>query len=347
MRLRRLWLLGAALWSGLWPTSSPARASEEGITFAVLSDIHVQSWDRQAIRKFTNALEDMARWEPPPSAIVVNGDLGNGFPEDYRTLNGLLARMPHPEKIWYTIGNHEFYKAWHDSRRRWNKEGFPNGETEEASLARFLRQSGQERVYYEQTLGGYPFLFLGSERYRQSDPAYQEDAYVSAAQLRWLESRLTTLSATGDGPIFVFLHQPLPATVAGSDSRGVTEAQALRDMLRRFPQVILFTGHTHWRLGLPDTLVQDKFVMVGSSSVSQPWPGPEGVEALDRTASEGLQVSVTGRQVRIRGRDFTRRRWLPEVDYTVRYDAAAKPDPGDQNLDGLPQVEKYREQGGP
>ncbi|WP_201317721.1 metallophosphoesterase [Paenibacillus sp. EPM92] len=293
----------------------PAAGRSSPLTFAVLSDIHVQSWDRQAIRKFERALDDLHGAAPEAEALVLNGDLGDGDPEDYRTLQRLLSERPHPGEIHFTLGNHEFYRMWHGANRQWRPKGFPNGETEAAAIGRFLRFTGQPKVYRERSLHDRLFLFLGSERYRLSDPSYGEDAFLSEEQLRWLERRLQAEEPSGQ-PIFVFLHQPLPNTVAGSGrGRGVVQHRELRDILSRHPRVIVFSGHTHAGLGQSGTVVADRLLSVAGSSVSRPeYEGPAEASGGADDRSEGLVVRVEQDHVVIRGRDFRQGRWITRTE---------------------------------
>ena len=281
------------------------------LTFAVISDIHLQSWNRRAILKFEAALSDISKAAPQAQVLVVNGDLGDGHPDDYRTLQSLLAVRPHPPHVFCTIGNHEFYMAWHNARRQWSGETFPNGETEAASIRRFLQFVREPRVYYRKEVAGYPFIFLGMERYRQSDPSLQEDAYVSPEQLNWLGETLGHAARSGHRPIFVFLHQPLPGP--SSPERGVVQADELKAALASVPNVILFNGHTHAELGASETGRQESmgFAAFNSSSVAAPWP--------DSGKSEGLIVEVYPSEVVVKGRDFARGRWIPAARYSVKY----------------------------
>nr|WP_245247336.1 MULTISPECIES: metallophosphoesterase [unclassified Paenibacillus] len=284
------------------------------MTFAVLSDIHLQRWDQRSIHIFGRALDDLHHAAPLAEALIINGDLGNGNPGDYRALRQMLDKHPHPRQVYYTIGNHEFYRMWHDRRGRWSPGTFPNGETDTAAIQRFLRFVGEPKVYYERQIEGYRFLLLGTERYRQSDPSVGEDAYLSASQLQWLKAKLKE-AAPERKPVFVFLHQPLPDTVSGSGregcGRGVVQYQQLKALLSSYPQTILFSGHSHRELEQPRTIVHDGFMMANSSSVRQPWKegGPYTPEAAK---SEGLIVEVYPDRVLIRGRDFGNRIWVTE-----------------------------------
>ncbi|MCG7216968.1 metallophosphoesterase family protein [Paenibacillus mucilaginosus] len=314
--------------SGRDADPSPGGTGEPGekpkLSFPVISDIHIQSWHTESHMKFTQALQDLNAVNPASDALVINGDLTNGMPADYAKLQELIGQQPHPRSVFYTIGNHEFYKAWFDADGYWNPATFPNGETEEASIARFLDLTGQKnKVYYDQMVKGYHFIFLGSEQYRQSDPANLEDAYLSSEQLDWLKKTLRK-GASSDKPIFVFLHQPLPYTVAGThfccvNNRAVVQHEELKAILSEYPQVVFFSGHSHWELKLPGTLVQEKFTMVNTSSVVQPWTdnGSGGEMLTAPEESEGLYVEVYKDRVTIKGRDFYRHRWIPEADFTI------------------------------
>lgn len=304
--------------------SSALHTPQPILSFPVISDIHIQAPELKTGQKFAAALQDLHTVSPAADALVINGDLTDGEPADYQKLKETLARNPHPPRIYYTIGNHEFFKAWHGKNRARASATFPNGETDRASIARFLSLTGEKSVYHAKVIKGHTFVFLGSEQYRQSNPSNLEDAYLSKKQLDWLEQTLTKAAQTRK-PIFVFLHQPLPYTVSGThtcctNNRAVVQHEALRDILNRFPEAILFTGHTHWELKLPKTLVQENFTMVNTSSVVQPWTDngqPGSGTPVKGEASEGLVVNVYTDRVEVKGRSFTRKSWIQEAQFIV------------------------------
>lgn len=319
-----LWLAAA-----LSVTAASAVSAEEdrstlgpqpALTFEVLSDIHVQKWDTLSHDKLTQALKDLQTAEPGAQAMIINGDLGDGMPGDYETLRKLMSSLPHPSQLFYNIGNHEYYKAWHDANG-YQSYAFPNGETEQASQQRFLDFAGRKKLYEDSWVSGYHFILLGSERYRQSDPSVKEDAWLSNDQLAWLEKSLSDREEP-NRPIFVFLHQPLPYSVAGSqtewNSRSVVQHEQLRAILAKHPQAILFSGHTHWELSSKRTIVRDGFTMVGSSSVYEPYSEADVAYDQEYGRSEGLAVEVYDDRVVIRGRDFTNGAWIPEAQFEVK-----------------------------
>ncbi len=299
--------------------AAPSGGAGPVFRFAVISDIHVEAWNKDSHTKLRKAMTDLGT-NAPGQALVINGDLGNGLPKDYETLGKLMQENPYPGQVVYTIGNHEFYKAWTDASGKWNEANFPNGETVDASINRFLQFTGYEKVYHDSWIGGYHFVFLGSESYRQTDDSYAEDAWLSENQLNWLEGVMAEGAEEGK-PIFVFLHQPLPYTVAGSytdfNSRAVVQHDRLREILSRYPQTVFFSGHSHWELGSPGTLIRDGFTMVNTSSVLTPYDTTDNPIAAEERKSEGLVVEVTGNRVQIKGRNFTAGDWIPEASYTV------------------------------
>lgn len=52
-------------------------------------------------------------------------------------------------------------------------------------------------------------------------------------------------------PIFVFHHQPFKDTVYGSEWGFDINRDLFYDTLRNYPQVITFSGHTHYPLDNP------------------------------------------------------------------------------------------------
>jgi Icc protein len=285
------------------------------LRFSVVSDIHIQYWDTQAQSKLSTSLEDLYQIDPNFDALVINGDLGDGRPNDYAKITSILKAHPLPKQIYFTIGNHDYYKAYYNAVGDWSPTTFPNGESDSASLARFLAFTQIPSVYYDRWIQGYHFVFLGSERYKQSDPASQEDAWLSTSQLNWLQSKLQE-NYIQHKPLFVFLHQPLQGTVSGSLPRGVVQHNELKQILSQYPEVIFFTGHTHWELRLPSTLIKDVFTMVNSSSVSYPYDSND--QLIQGNRSEGLIVDVYEDRIHIRGRDFNNQAWISEADFIVK-----------------------------
>ncbi|MCX7571432.1 metallophosphoesterase [Tumebacillus sp. DT12] len=303
--LKTIALMAALAFQSAAIPATTVPAIQPELRFPVISDTHVQSWDTRSQTKFKQALTDLHNVAPKSDAMVITGDLGNGQPADYAALSAILSGTPHPAQTLFTIGNHEFYKAWMNTSGQFSEKTFPNGETEQASITRFLHLTGESKVYYERWIKGYHFLVLGSEQYRQSNPANLESAWLSSGQLHWLKEELKE-KKEANRPIFVFLHQPIEQTVQGEE---------LRAILAEHPEVIFFSGHTHTYLGHPNTLMRDQFTRVNTSSVLDPVNGAD--QQISPEQSEGMVVSVYDDKVVIQGRDFHGKRWIEGAQYLI------------------------------
>lgn len=301
------------------PVTTQITESSKTLRFAVISDLHIRDTDKKAQAKVQKALSDL--FNPQEAAldlIVVNGDLGDGLPADYATLNQIIynARSGAAQKppLMFTIGNHEFYKAYHEQTTgAWNKGTFPNGETDELAVQRFTEFAGREQVYTDLVVKGYHFIFLGSEKSAMSDPKIGDGVYLSEEQLDWFKAKLKE-NVDPQKPIFVFLHQPVFTDNSDSPihTQYVVQHEQLVNILESYPQVVLFSGHLHLKIGAPGTDVHDSFNLFGSSSVTR-------VRQSSPDASEGLMVTVDGSKVTVQGRDFEQRQPIPQSEVTLDY----------------------------
>jgi 3',5'-cyclic AMP phosphodiesterase CpdA len=280
------------------------------IAFAVISDVHIQS-RVNALERFNNALLDLTEnIQPKPDAIVMNGDLGDGTPEDYTLLSSIIKNRQlntEGKPLWFaTIGNHEFYNAYHDPlTNAWSPAAFPNGDTDAKAIERFTTFKQQEKVYNDTYIKGYHFIFLGSEKSVMSDKGIGESAYLSSEQLSWLDKKLQENYLKGK-PIFVFLHQPL-FTNTGNIGYYVIQREQLNNILKKYREIILFSGHLHLSLGSKATVKHNVFTIYNDSSTSRPI-SPDFKAETEK--SEGLFVEVFQDKVEVKGRDFINKTWI-------------------------------------
>ncbi|KQY79936.1 metallophosphoesterase [Paenibacillus sp. Root52] len=182
-------------------------------------------------------------------------------------------------------------------------------------LSDFEVTTGMKRSYHDHWINGYHYIFLGTEQ------PHPKDCELSAEQLVWLELTLSE-HAMPDHPIFLFLHQPLMNTVAGSMKEqgwyGVNQDAELKAVLTQYPQAILFTGHTHWQLEAQRTMYDGEGhmpTMFNASSVGYLWTDQD--EHLE--GSEGLHVEIYKDRVVVKGRNFVTGEWIEGAEFTVHY----------------------------
>ncbi|KAA8784053.1 Icc protein [Paenibacillus sp. 4624] len=182
-------------------------------------------------------------------------------------------------------------------------------------LKDFEAATGMKGSYHDHWINGYHYIFLGTEQ------PHPKDCEMSSEQLEWLDTKLAE-QAVLDHPIFIFIHQPLMDTVAGSLQNqgwyGVNQDAELKAVLAKYPQAILFSGHTHWQLQAPHTMYDGTGqmpTMFNASSVAYLWTDED--EHLE--GSEGLHVEIYKDRVVVKGRDFAAGKWIEGAEYTVRY----------------------------
>ncbi|MFZ7943805.1 fibronectin type III domain-containing protein [Neobacillus sp. 19] len=267
------------------------------LQFPVMSDIHIG--EKYQKDRFIKALSDFRILAPNYQAIAMVGDITNhGWEQEYDDFNNILNSniIPSAEKI-ITMGNHEYFEGVF-SNRDWDPEFYMNRFVSKTRLP----EEGT-KIYYDKWIQGYHFITLGGEGFPSSDD--HDHANVTDEQYDWLEK---TLSEDSDPakPIFVFLHQAIDNTVYGSDDwGGGFNNNRLQEILSQYPQVILFSGHSHYLLNHPRTVYQNGFTMANAGSVAYTYS-----DSGSHLNSQGLLVNVFLDKVEIKARDFTTNTWV-------------------------------------
>ncbi|TFE23750.1 metallophosphoesterase family protein [Cohnella luojiensis] len=272
------------------------------LSFQVITDTHIRSDPEHPYnRRMERALRDIAENAPNSRGIMHAGDVTDyGFPGEYeefrRIWNENKEGLP---KLLLTMGNHDVGLGEWESR-----------------LSHFLHATGMGGAYHDHWIDGYHFIFLGTEE------GLELYCSLSNEQLEWLDAKL----GEGDSstkPVFVFLHQPLLDTVAGSLEAqkwsGVTQDAELKSVLSKHRhQAILFTGHTHWEMEAPHNYFDGGALlppMFNAASVAYLWTD----EDEGKEGSQGYYVEVYGDRVVVRGRDFERGAWIEPARVQLEY----------------------------
>lgn len=274
-------------------------------TFDILSDTHIKS-DLGFIHDLNldYALKEMNKLDPSSSGLIINGDtVDSGLEENWKAYAQILNQNKHP-KVDLSLGNHD----------TWQENYWIDQNEYAKSKQNFLKYSGAPNVYYDDWINGNHFIFLGSEK------SNGNTAYFSDDQLKWFDKTLAQNSVSNK-PIFVFIHQPLYNTVAGSkDGQGcgndLAQDTQVRQILAKYPQAILFTGHTHWKFGSKDVTYNAKAcTMVGIPSCGYCWTDANAEDDI----SEGYYVEVYNDKVLVKGRNFTNKEWDKTAQYQINY----------------------------
>lgn len=289
--------------TSIQPELRRTETEEPRYTFAVISDTHVTGRLLSTNNyKFCRALSQITKISPSAELIINNGDVtDNGSEKEYKTLAQLESLFDLPDR-YYTIGNHDSDK---------NASDFSPLEE------RFLQLTGTEQVYYSFTRDGCTFIALGNEG--ADDTGDPDFARLSQQQLDWLEETLQeAVKENPHQPVFVFVHQPLQGTVAASfDSSDLLQSAEVMEIVERYPQVILFSGHTHRSMAGTLALRSEEGMVtyVHDGVVCAVWDGEKNTDD-----SQGLFVSVYDEYILISGRSFENDAWIGLCNWKIALD---------------------------
>lgn len=276
----------------------------------ILSDIHINpSQNHIHNLHFASALADIKALSPNSIGIFINGDIADhGEVSEYVAFQQLIkdAGEGFPN-VYAAIGNHDLSAGPFDRQ-----------------LEKFLTYTapGTDSVYYDLWLNGVHFIFLGSE-------APGLNATLSAEQLDWFREKLAE-DRNESRPTYVFLHQGLIGTVAGTFAyqgwHGIHQAEQFAEILKDYPEVILFTGHSHWEMDSFQTMKpRDEKLPTIFNTAAGAYLWNDACMATDVgiEGSQGYYLYAYGDNVLLLGRDFVTGQWISSAQFVVSYEKSA------------------------
>lgn len=272
---------------------SNTTSEEPNIVFPVISDTQIGR-SEGGPERFDNAMNQLNQLAPNQDALVFIGDLtSHGYEEEYDTWSSIFNKhvQPQAEQL-IGIGNHEYNY---------------NGLTPKKSQQRFFDKTGMESLYYQKNIKGYDFIMMGEER----------GYFYSNEQVQWLGDQLKQSEQRDPNkPIFVFLHHGIKDTTYGTEDWYIENdnQRLLRETLKKYPQVVLVAGHTHYPVSDPKSIYQKDYTAVNSGSLAYIWTekGYLQGEVPEAEVSNGLLVKVYDDEVVIKRRNFTGERWVQD-----------------------------------
>ncbi|RWS40333.1 acid phosphatase [Bacillus mycoides] len=270
--------------------------SEKKIVFPVVSDVHIKDNETDGMFRWKRAIEQLNSIAPKQDAFVIVGDFTDtGSVKQYDRFMQVYNDNANKDAVrMNSLGNHDYW----------------NGLSVEGAQKRFLEKTGMESIYYHKVVKGYHFIVMSPEN-------ETTHGYYSDKQINWLKEEMVKAQKDDpEKPIFVFLHQHIKDTVYGSQEWGTKDSAKINAVLKEYPQVITFSGHSHYPLDDPRSIHQKDFTSVGTSSVS--YMEVEGgkvqgnIPSESRALSQGLLVEVDDKEVTINRRDFHTNSWTGE-----------------------------------
>ena len=219
------------------------------VRFVVCSDIHLDGDEnQQAAKRFANLFNDMYDYAEGCKyknldAVLVAGDFtGGGAEKEYQMFNKIVEENKKDEtQLLAVLGNHEFI----DYRDVDATVGYD-----------VYRKYINEDVDTDIVINGYHFIGV----------SYDDNGSTFSGKTKWLDERLKKATAEDpDKPVFVYQHPHPALTVYGSVNWGDVDTRAV---LSKYPQVVNFSGHSHYATSDPRSVCQGEFTAVGCGSLS-------------------------------------------------------------------------------
>lgn len=218
--------------------------------FAICSDVHLNGEDgTDEAKKFNNMFKDVYRYTESSAsydkldAVIVAGDFAtSGKPVEYAQFNSIVNKNIKPETQLITcIGNHEFI-SYRD--------------TDPTVAYDVYRECQCKDLDTHTVINGYHIIGV----------SYADDAKTFNGKAKWLREELNkAVKDDPTRPIFVFQHPQPFGTVYGSVNWGSFQ---IRTVLEGYPQVIDFSGHSHYCHSDPRSIWQGTFTAVGTGAIT-------------------------------------------------------------------------------
>ncbi len=201
------------------------------LSFAVIADTHLP--DRESAEKnLENAFLDILSAEDKADALLLVGDIADyGLKKEYERFFRVFLKYKNELKLLVTMGNHDARFFFRTASRTVN-----------SNIERLLDIKLDSKPYYSYEIKGYRFIVICTEK------AVLEKAYISAAQIEFLDKELKAASDTGK-PCFVMCHQPFAFThglpeVWKTGDMG-EQNDEVRAVMEKYKNVFFINGHLH------------------------------------------------------------------------------------------------------
>lgn len=284
------------------PTYSPTNPDQLKLNAAVISDTHIAQDEIECRNLLRKGIADINNSAVPTDVFAIVGDnTDNGKPEEFKLFFNELSACKKAMLTIVAMGNHDSWKA----------ENSFNAFYSEYSA--FLRQP-VTTTYRHFTKNDYHFFTLGTEQ------KMQNEAYLSEAQLNWINLELSAVSYT-DKPVFIFLHQPFNGTnrVNQAWALGILGEQSdqLMAILKHYTDqgmvIVVFSGHLHSGFGYSGVTNDGNLYFVDCPSFGQTPSRGEVIET-----GTGYVVEGYIGQLIIRARNFVTGQFYDRFTYTIK-----------------------------
>lgn len=283
-------------------TADAASDFQPVLRFVASSDTHIKDENDLTAQRITQmmqtayALAAQDSKHPQVDALLIAGDVTNdGTKSEFEKLKKTVYGALKDETRFLAIAakNHDGY----DMKRSEVRDTI-------ASI------TGNDADFHV-VINGYHFIGLSVSAHPLS--------HYDKGQLAWLKEQLDAATAEdADKPVFVMHHEHVKNTVFGSSGFERWYVTHFNDILTKYPQVVDFSGHSHYPLNHPDSVWQGAFTAIGTGAV---FYTDYTVEDLRDCSSSATNENVSNfwlveldaaNRMRLRGIDLLARKVLCE-----------------------------------
>ncbi len=216
------------------------------IRFAVMSDIHLKDEHTVEHDRFVKGINDAYKIaESNPAyqkldALVIVGDFATSGTEEQmqRAKKILDENLKDETETIVTIASHEFRSS--------------DVPTAYERLKRIMGSDGDTH----RVINGFHFVAVSPSR----------GVNVDDNKIAWVNEKLTVAhKADPKKPVFMFQHPHVSGTVYGSANWAEDE---LNSTYNNFPQILVFSGHSHAPINDPRSIHQQHYTCLGTGSLS-------------------------------------------------------------------------------
>ena len=221
------------------------------LRFAAASDTHIRDEGDFTAERIEKMLQDAYRFAAEDSsyktldALLLAGDVTNdGTKTEFEKLGKTLHASLKEETKLLAIAakNHDGY---HLSRKEVR-----------SSIAAITGNDADFHV----VINGYHFIGISVSSHKLS--------HYDKEQKAWLKEQLDTATAEdANKPVFVIQHEHPKNTVYGSSGFERWYTSAFNDIFEQYPQVVDFSGHSHYPLNHPNSVWQGAYTAIGTGAV--------------------------------------------------------------------------------
>lgn len=237
------------------PEVEPMNVTPDGsfvpvMRFVVSSDSHIKEYGDtgcQRIMKMINtgyALAEADENYGKLDAAVMVGDITDfGKPSSFAALNESVKKVLKDDTDFLGVAakNHDSYLG-------------------RISRSYVSAVSG-DCADFHKVINGYHFIGLSASP--------DVILHYSALQIKWLDKQLKAATeADPDKPVFVFQHEHIKDTVYGSLPEDGWGVDKLTDTLKKYPQVIDISGHSHYPANDPRSIWQGEFTAINDGGLN-------------------------------------------------------------------------------